>query len=94
MRTELRIKRITFCTGTGSNWVKCIEKCNHASVCFNSESEQYNIALVGIIEILTDIKTKKEMWFDGMRYYIKGPEDPNFCASIHNATIQLNVGRT
>jgi len=73
------IKRITFCTGTGSNWVKRIEKCNRASVCFNSESEQYNITLVGIIEILTDHETKKEMWFDGMGFYFKGPEDPNFC---------------
>ena len=73
------IKRITFCTGTGSNWVKRIEKCNRASVCFNSESEQYNITLVGIIEMLTDHETKKEMWFDGMGFYFKGPEDPNFC---------------
>ena len=73
------IKRINFCTGIGSNWAKRIEKCNHASVCFNSVPEQYNITLVGEIEILTDIKTKKEMWFDGMGYYFKGPEDPGFC---------------
>ena len=73
------IKRITFCTGTGSNWAKRIEKCNRASVCFNSETEQYNITLVGTIEVLTDLATKKEMWYDGMGYYFKGPEDPNFC---------------
>lgn len=73
------IRRITFCTGTGSNWAKRIEKCNRASVCFNSEKEQYNITLVGTIEVLTDLSAKKEMWYDGMRYYFKGPEDPNFC---------------
>jgi len=73
------ISRITFCTGTGSNWVKRIEKCNRASVCFNSELEQYNITLVGTIEVLTDLPTKKEMWYDGMGYYFKGPEDPGFC---------------
>ena len=73
------IRRITFCTGTGSNWAKRIEKCNRASVCFNSEKEQYNITLVGTIEVLTDLSTKKEMWYDGMGYYFKGPEDPNFC---------------
>jgi general stress protein 26 len=63
----------------GSNWVKRIEKCDRASVCFNSEEKQYNITLVGTIKILTDLETKKEMWFDGMGNYFKGPEDPNFC---------------
>ena len=73
------IRRITFCTGLGSNWVRRIEKCSHASVCFNSGAEQYNITLIGDIEVLTDIESKKEMWYDGMGYYFKGPDDPNFC---------------
>ena len=73
------IRRIYFCTGMGSNWVKRIEKCNRASVCFNSESEQYNITLVGTIEILTDLAAKTEMWFEGMGHYFDGPEDSNFC---------------
>lgn len=73
------IRSITFCTGISSNWVKRIENCNRASVCFNSESEQYNITLVGTIKVLTDSATKKEMWYDGMGSYFKGPEDPNFC---------------
>ena len=73
------IRRITFCTGIGSNWVKRIEKCNRASVCFNSGSEQYNITLVGHIEVLMDLVAKKEMWYEGMGYYFKGPEDPDFC---------------
>ena len=73
------IRRITFCTGMGSNWVKRIGNCNRASVCFNSGEEQYNITLVGTIEVLTDLATKKEMWYDGMGAYYKGPEDPNFC---------------
>jgi general stress protein 26 len=73
------IKRITFCSGIKSNWVKRAEKCNRASVCFNSEEKQYNITLVGTIEILTDPQTKQDMWYDGMSYYFSGPEDPNFC---------------
>ena len=73
------IRCITFCTGLGSNWVRRIEKCSHASVCFNSGAEQYNITLIGDIEVLTDIELKKEMWYDGMGYYFKGPDDPNFC---------------
>jgi len=71
------IRRITFCTGTGSNWAKRIEKCARASVCFNSP--EYNITLVGNIEVLTDLVTKKEMWYDGMGDYFTGPEDPGFC---------------
>jgi general stress protein 26 len=74
------IRRITFCTGINSNWAKRIAKCTRASVCFNSGTEQYNITLVGDIEVATDLAVKKEMWFDGMGYYFKGPEDPNFCA--------------
>lgn len=73
------IRRITFCTGTGSNWAKRIAKCNRASVCFNSGSEQYNITLVGNIEVVTDLAMKKDMWYEGMGYYFKGPEDPDFC---------------
>ena len=73
------IRRVTFCSGIGSNWVKRIEKCNRASVCFNSEAEQYNITLIGTIEVLTDLETKKEMWYDGMGYYFSGPEDLGFC---------------
>jgi general stress protein 26 len=73
------IRCITFCTGIESNWAKRIVNCNRASVCFNSGTEQYNITLIGNIEVLTDIETKKEMWYEGMGYYFKGPEDPNFC---------------
>ena len=73
------IKRIYFCSGTGSNWAKRAEKCDRASICFNSEERQYNITLVGTIKVLTDLKTKEEMWYGGMGSYFSGPEDPNFC---------------
>jgi len=73
------IRRITFCTGTGSNWAKRIEKCSHASVCFNSGTEIYNITLVGDIEVVTDPVVKQEMWYEGMSWYFSGPDDPNYC---------------
>ena len=76
------IQWITFCTGLGSNWVKRIAKCNRASVCFNST--QQNITLVGTIEVLTDLATKKEMWYPGMGMYFRGPEDPGFCVLRFN----------
>lgn len=68
---------MTFCTGLGSNWTNRIEKCNHASVCFNAED--YNITLVGTIEILTDPETKKEMWYNGLENHFSGSEDPGYC---------------
>jgi len=73
------IRRIYFCTGIGSNWVKRIQKNGRASVCFHSEDKQYNITLVGDAELVTDLETKKAMWFNGMGSYFNGPEDEGFC---------------
>ena len=71
------INWITFCTGIGSNKAERIKKCNRASVCFSSID--HNITLVGKIEILTDLETKKEMWYNGLNHHFSGPEDPNYC---------------
>lgn len=71
------INWITFCTGLSSRKSNRINKCNRASVCFNSDD--YNITLVGTIEILTDLETKKEMWYGGLINHFSGPDDPNFC---------------
>lgn len=76
------IKHINFCTGLGSNWAKRAKECNRTSVCFNSE--EYNITLVGTIEVITEPDVKKEMWHDGMVYYFKGSEDPEFCVLRFN----------
>lgn len=71
------IKWITFCTGLGGTRTNRINKCNRASVCFNAGD--YNITLVGTIEILTDLDTKKEMWYEGLANHFSGPEDPSYC---------------
>ncbi|MCL2774752.1 MAG: pyridoxamine 5'-phosphate oxidase family protein [Oscillospiraceae bacterium] len=74
------IKYIYFGNNIDSNWDKRAEKCNRASVCFNSISPECNVTLVGIIEILTDdLALKKEIWVDWMGEYYSGPEDPKFC---------------
>jgi general stress protein 26 len=73
------IKWLTFCTSLSRNSVKRIKNCNRASVCLNSS--EYNINLVGTIEVLTDPDTKKDNWFpimnDGSHW--SGPDDPEFC---------------
>jgi general stress protein 26 len=71
------INWVTFCTGLGSDKVHRIMKCNRASVCFNSN--EYNITLIGTIDIITDPDVKKEMWYGGLVNHFSGPQDPNYC---------------
>ncbi len=71
------INRITFCTGMGSTKTNRIDQHKQASVCFNSP--EYNITLVGDIEVVTDPEVKKEMWYEGLENHFNGPADPNYC---------------
>lgn len=71
------IRTLTFCTGLGGPKAERIAKCNRASVCFNGAD--YNITLVGSIEVVTCPDVKKEMWYDGLQHHFSGPEDPNYC---------------
>ena len=71
------IKWLTFCTSLSRDSVKRINKCNRASICINSS--EYNITLVGTVEVLTDSDIKKEMWFPPMENQWSGPEDPEYC---------------
>jgi len=71
------INWLTFCTSLSENKVKRIEKNNRASVCINTS--EYNITLVGTVEILTDADTKKDMWFPPMEHHWSGADDPQFC---------------
>ncbi len=68
---------MTFCTGLGNPKTNRIDKCKQASVCFNSP--EYNITLVGDIEVVTDPGVKQEMWYSGLANHFNGPEDPNYC---------------
>lgn len=70
------IKRLTFCTGTGAK-KDTIDRCSKASVCINSS--EYHIALTGIIEQITDLDVKKEMWYNGLKNHFSGYDDPNYC---------------
>jgi len=82
------INWITFGTGLDSNKANRIKNSNKASVCISSAS--YNITLVGTAEVLTDLETKKDMWYEGMEYHFTGPDDPNYCV-IRFKTIRYNL---
>jgi len=71
------VKWLTFCTGLGSNKAKRIERDSRAAVCFDSES--YSITLKGRLEILTDMESKREHWYDGMGNHFSDYDDPNYC---------------
>jgi general stress protein 26 len=71
------IKWLTFLSGLKSNKVKRINQCNRGSVCINSST--FNITLVGILEVLTDPDTKREMWQAPLRSMYSGPDDPEYC---------------
>lgn len=68
---------ITFCTGLGGTRTDRVNQCNRASVCFHADD--YNITLVGTIEVVTDPAVKKEMWYGGLVNHFSGPEDPGYC---------------
>ena len=70
------IKWLTFNTAVDRPYVKRISKNNKACVCINSSA--YTINLVGTVEALTDIESKKENWlpiFDDGSHW-SGPDDP------------------
>ncbi len=90
------INWITFCTGLGGTRTTRIDRCSRASVCFNAED--YNITLVGTMEILTDPAIKKEMWYDGLKNHFLGPDDPNYCvlrfkSERYNLLVDWNEAR-
>ena len=71
------INWLAFCASLDDNKANRIRKCNRASVCINSN--EYNITLVGTMEILTDSEIKKEMWREGFENHWSGSDDPNYC---------------
>ncbi len=43
------------------------------------ETAESYLQVQGRAEILTDPKTKKAVWFDGLKDIFSGPDDPNYC---------------
>ena len=68
---------LTFCTGMGAHAPTQLAQCPKASVCLNSP--EYHICLTGTAELLTDLETRREMWYEGLCNHFTGPEDPNLC---------------
>jgi len=82
------IRWLTFCTGLGPGKADRIKTCNRAGVCINSA--EYNITLVGTIEVLTDPGVKNEMWYKGLENHFSGPDDPGYCV-LRFTTARYNL---
>lgn len=67
------IRWLTFCTG-GSSKTDRIAHSDKASVCVSSE--EYNITLIGKIQVVTDLAVKKEMWYPGKGQHFSGHDAP------------------
>jgi len=72
------ISEIYLSTTPDSNKAKSLKKNNKASICCSTND--YNITLVGEIEIMTDQETKSKCWQNWfIEVYPDGETDPNYC---------------
>ena len=79
------IRQITFGCALDSNKAKRAQANSHASVCISDDDfaggAYYNITLVGDVEVVSDMETKRETWYPGLEEYFPngGINDPNYC---------------
>ena len=73
---------ISFCTGTGWNKPNRATKEPRSCIYLFDKESFTGISLLGKTEVHTDLKTKKEMWYDDLGAAFQGPEDPNWCVLL------------
>ena len=73
------LKKIWFSTNTSSRRVQQLMKDNRACVYYVAGDKFRGLMLVGTVEILQDLESKKMLWSDGAEiYYPLGVEDPDY----------------
>ncbi len=73
------IKTIWFSTNTSSKRVSQFKQNKKACVYFVNEDNYKGLMLVGDIEVLSDIESRKHLWSEGCEvYYPLGIEDPDY----------------
>lgn len=70
---------IAFCTGINANKTNRVRKDPRACVYLFENKSFSGISLIGKIEILTDLETKKQMWYDELAEHFNGPDDEGLC---------------
>ena len=71
------INWLSFLGGTDSNKANRIKNCNKACVCI--ATNEYNITLVGTIEMITDPARKEEHWQESFAEHYGDFTNPEFC---------------
>ena len=73
------LKKVWFSTNTSSRRVNQLRKDNRACVYYVDENDFKGLMLIGTVEILQDIESRKMLWSDGAEiYYPQGVEDPDY----------------
>ncbi|MCL2621248.1 MAG: pyridoxamine 5'-phosphate oxidase family protein [Defluviitaleaceae bacterium] len=72
------IKALYFAGDINQNKARRATANNRASICISSAD--YNITLVGTVEVITDPKIKAENWLDAWSQYWTNSDHPDFCA--------------
>jgi general stress protein 26 len=73
------MKKIWLSTNTSSKRVQQLKKDNRACVYYVDDKDFKGLMLIGTIQILRDLKSRKMLWKDGdERYYPLGVEDPDY----------------
>jgi general stress protein 26 len=73
------LKKIWFSTNTSSRRVRQLKKDHRACVYYLDEINFKGLLLVGTIEVLQDIDSRKMLWTAGAEvYYPLGVEDPDY----------------
>ena len=74
-----------FCTHMGSRKISQIRNNANAHISLgvaDLESAQYWLQVQGTAEISTDSTERNSFWFDELKNYFSGPDDPDYCVII------------
>ena len=86
-RKRVGIKEVYFTTNTSSMRVKQYMENPQACIYFFDKRFFRGVMLKGTMEVLTDSKTKNEIWQEGDdMYYPQGVTDPDYCVLKFTAT--------
>ena len=73
---------IAFCTGAGWNKPRRAARDPRSCVYLFDGATFTGISLTGRTEVLTDMETKRRMWFDDLSGAFSGPEDESWCVML------------
>lgn len=74
-----------FCTRKDSRKVAQIRKNSNVHLCLGAkdlEATEHWIQVEGTADVSTEKSERESFWFDALKNYFTGPDDPNYCVVI------------